>query len=705
MTSWIKCSANEKEWVVIDIIFSTYIFIPQIIEKSVDFAFHLSDNNIAEMKRFPASILFLLFTCLAMGLSPRENAPQSVSHAQTLNIIVTSNKAQDGWVLESKETSNTGGGKDNSSAVIRVGDDLNDRQYRSILSFDTSAIHDNAVILSAVIKVRLQSITGRNPFQTHGLLRLDIQTEGFSKNLSLQLSDFGALPAMSSVGSFNKTASAGGWYGATINSASFNLINPKGVTQFRMRFAKDDNDDRGNDYLAFYSGNSASMPTLSVTYSLSLPPGDVIAPEQIEYAGAFRLPNGGARPLTFEYGGNAMTFNSNGDPSGSSDGFPGSLFISGHDRMPYGELPNGGQIAEVNIPIPTISGSVAGLNQAGFLQEFKNAAAGHFTRMDEIPRMGLLYLDHPSTGPKIHIACGQHFEPDPPAPTHGWFDPNLSAPDFRGEWYIGTQSFYSVNDYMLEVPSSWADTYAQGRYVGTGRFRDGGWSGMGPALFAYRPWVDSSGTPAPSGSHLDETVLLLYENSFNTANIVQSLAGYQHPDGWEGGAWLADASGKSALLFAGTKSNGVKYWYGYVNPASPNLPCVDQDITDFVTCRMADGSSCPQQDFTECAGHNDYRGWWTTRFDAQFILYNPADLARVATGELEPWQPQPYAVIDIDEHLFMNPSGVEQDMLGTGSQRRYRIGSVAYDRQNSLLYVLELFADEAARVVHVWQVR
>jgi hypothetical protein len=197
---------------------------------------------------------------------------------------------------------------------------------------------------------------------------------------------------------------------------------------------------------------------------------------------------------------------------------------------------------------------------------------------------------------------------------------------------------------------------------------------------------------------------LLYENSYTTDAIERSLAGYQHADEWDGGAWLTTASGKSALLFAGAKSNGTKYWYGYINPAGPQYPCVDEDVTDFITCRMADGSPCPQQDFNECSGHNYYRGWWTTRWDAQFLFYNPADLARVAAGELAAWEPQPYAVLDIDEHLFFNPSGVETDMLGTGVQRRYRIGDVTFDRVHGLIYVLELFADGAAPVVHVWRV-
>ena len=91
--------------------------------------------------------------------------------------------------------------------------------------------------------------------------------------------------------------------------------------------------------------------------------------------------------------------------------------------------------------------------------------------------------------------------------------------------------------------------------------------------------------------------------------------------------------------------------------------------------------------------------------DAQIIFYDPDDLARVAAGQVQSWEPQPYAALDLDDRLFLNPAGVEIELLGAGAQRRYRIGDVAYDRASDLLYVLELFADEAKPVVHVWRVR
>ena len=431
-----------------------------------------------------------------------------------------------------------------------------------------------------------------------------------------------------------------------------------------------------------------------------------LQPADFQYEGAFRLPDDGERPRTFEYGGAAMTYNPDGNPIGPANLLPGSLFIMGHDRMPYGELPDGNQVAEISIPIPISTTNLSALPTGTFLQGFHDVAAGYFAGLDEIPRAGMQYLDAPATGPLIHLAWGQHLQDSPqttPA-THAWFSPTLAAPNVQGTWYIGNQSPYSLNGYMLEIPAAWANAHASGRPLGTGRYRDGGWSGMGPALFAYRPW-DDAGVPMPAGTHLSETTLLLYAKSSETDQIERALAGYQHPDEWEGAAWITTDSGKAALLFAGTKGTGAKYWYGYVNPAGAEYPCVDVEMIGQMTlCRLADGTPCPPADLTGCAGHNWARGWWSNRFDAQFILYDPADLAAVAAGRVDPWEPQPYATLDIDEHLLLNPAGIELEMLGTGVQRRFRIGDVAYDRAHGLLYVLELFADEAKPVVHVWRV-
>lgn len=444
------------------------------------------------------------------------------------------------------------------------------------------------------------------------------------------------------------------------------------------------------------------LPVVTKAYSAAR-----LMPSDLTYLGAFSLPDDGPRPRTFEYGGNAMTYNPDGPPATGST-HPGSLFITGHDRLPYGDLPNGDQVAEVNIPVPVVAASPAGLPQAAFIQGFANVAAGYFTNLEEIPKVGMQYLNHPETGPLIHLCWGQHLQPED-EPSHAWFSADLTTPNLRGVWFIGNQNLYSTNGYMFDIPAAWADAHAQGRYLATGRMRDGGQGGMGPALFAYRPWLPGGVAP-PSGTHLAETTLLLYENAYNTEEIVRCMNGYQHPDEWEGGAWLTTSAGKAAVLFAGTKSTGSKYWYGYINPAGPQNPCVDAHVTDFVTCRLANGTACPPEDFAGCCNEGagtciSNRGWWSTRFDAWFIFYDPADLGRVAAGEIPSWQPQPYAVMDIDEYLYLDPPDWDEFNLGRGDQRRYRIGDVAYDRQNGFLYVLELFADGGKPVVHVWKVQ
>ncbi len=442
--------------------------------------------------------------------------------------------------------------------------------------------------------------------------------------------------------------------------------------------------------------SSTAVPTTYLPPVTLSEPITLVQPDDFTYLGAFRLPGADDRPQTFAYGGNAMTFNPDN----------GSLFITGHDRMPWGELSDGTQVAEVTVPAPTNARDIEALPFAAFLQDFHDVAVGHFVDLDEIPRVGLGYLNHSATGPLIHLAWGQHMPPEVPPPTHGWFSTDLAKPNSQGEWYLGSQDFNSVNGYLFSIPAAWADAYTQGRYLATGRFRDGGWGGMGPSLFAYTPWL-ADGMAPTHGSTLAATVLLRYESSTQTPNIERALANYQHADEWEGGAWLTTASGKMAVLFAGTKGTGDKYWYGFIHPHDPQFPCIDSHA-DFTACRLANGLPCPPEDMTGCCeeGVNciSGRGWWSARFNAQFMLYDPAQLAQVATGSLEPWQPQPYAILDLDEHLYLNPPEWDAATLGWGEQRRYRIGDVAFDSMNGLLYVLELYADGARPIVHVWQI-
>lgn len=173
----------------------------------------------------------------------------------------------DGWVLESTETSDVGGTKNNSATTFKLGDDAANKQYRAILHFDTSGLPNNAVITSVTLRINARGVVGTDPFGTHGGLLVDIRKPSFGANYLLALNDFQAPASMSAVGTFDVTP-VSNWYSAALDNSSFLYINLAGSTQFRLGFAIDDNDNLIADYMSFYSGNAtaAIRPQLIVSY-------------------------------------------------------------------------------------------------------------------------------------------------------------------------------------------------------------------------------------------------------------------------------------------------------------------------------------------------------------------------------------------------------------------------------------------------------
>jgi hypothetical protein len=175
--------------------------------------------------------------------------------------------AHDGFIRESTENSNTGGSLNALATTFNLGDDAYDRQFRAILSFKTAPLPDTATIISVTLKIKRYSIVGTNPFTTHGNILVDIRSGPFG-TAGLQLSDFNATASMDNVARFSNNPLAGNWYSVNINPTAFTYINKTGLTQFRLRFFKDDNDDMGADFLKFFSGDAAaaSRPVLIVYY-------------------------------------------------------------------------------------------------------------------------------------------------------------------------------------------------------------------------------------------------------------------------------------------------------------------------------------------------------------------------------------------------------------------------------------------------------
>jgi hypothetical protein len=191
----------------------------------------------------------------------------------TVTETLRSNGRNDGWVLESNETSNRGGDRKSNTTTIFLGDNKQDRQYRAILDFPTSALPDNAVIIKALLMVRRAGQVGTNPFDTHRNILVDIRSGAFGNigpypYRGLQAMDFQSPSSQDAVGIILNNPFYD-WYWVWLDSAAFRYIDLYGTTQFRLRFEVDDNDDRGNDYLSFFSGDYKELsdrPQLVIEY-------------------------------------------------------------------------------------------------------------------------------------------------------------------------------------------------------------------------------------------------------------------------------------------------------------------------------------------------------------------------------------------------------------------------------------------------------
>ncbi len=179
--------------------------------------------------------------------------------------------AQDGYVQEKSETAKVGGyanATSTGSSAIRVGDDAYDRQLEGVVSFDTSIIPDGATITAVTLRLKRGTVQGSNPFNVLGAMSADVSS-AFGGKVALAAGDFQAAAAASAVCTLSKASTNGAWSTCAFDAAGRSAINKTGKTQVRVAFARDDNDDRGADWIGYYSGDSstaANRPQLVVTY-------------------------------------------------------------------------------------------------------------------------------------------------------------------------------------------------------------------------------------------------------------------------------------------------------------------------------------------------------------------------------------------------------------------------------------------------------
>lgn len=378
-------------------------------------------------------------------------------------------------------------------------------------------------------------------------------------------------------------------------------------------------------------------------------------PNSIRYLGAFRLPpDGEGEERSFAYSGEALAY------CGTGDNGKGSLYLTGHNWHT--------RVAEISIPAPSFSRDSEALPQAMLLQPFSSIRGTLFDRWGlEIPRVGLQVM-----GDRLFFCWGEHFEEPTGWGTHGVRSLDLSRPPSGTVCRINdNERVYATNDYLFEIPSRWADRYLPGYDLATGRFRDGGWSGMGPALFALR---NADIINAGMDESVSAVPLILYDDSYSGDDGAK-MTGYAHADSWSGGAWVDTPAG-SAVLFAGTHGVG-RTWYGFANGVEYPLGGNENEVYPEVP-----------------APPYEQRGWWNDDFRPVLMFYSPMDLAAAATGELPVNQVQPCALLDLSSFMLHEKRDTDMQLLG----------DMTYDSTRGLMYLQELFADGDRPVIHVFRI-
>jgi len=218
----------------------------------------------------------LTFSASLVGsdLNPANNQASASLKVIPYTTIFRSKGAQDGWVLESGELTNKGGTLNTGATTLRLGDNFQKKQYRTILSFATKGLPNNAVITRVTLKVKRQSVTpaGSNPPAIFQGFMADMRKGFFGGGPGLALNDFQVVYASryKTYGPF-QPALVNGWYSLNLtNGRGFinKFATNGGVTQVRLRFSLDDNNNTVNDYLSLFSGNAvlAKRPRLIVQY-------------------------------------------------------------------------------------------------------------------------------------------------------------------------------------------------------------------------------------------------------------------------------------------------------------------------------------------------------------------------------------------------------------------------------------------------------
>lgn len=392
--------------------------------------------------------------------------------------------------------------------------------------------------------------------------------------------------------------------------------------------------------------NCAGVPCTASTVSGSTA---LLATSDLTYLGAFKFGGGGGE-LNYG-GGRGMDVLPNGD-----------LIICGTDDHP-------GRVRIATPAEPVIAGSVGSLNQAATVANITDITGGIFgtgnppaARWEDIVVMSdrIVLLKYPwydrnyNNDPGLGFCSLSYTTPVGPYFVGDWAVADGGVEAARSIWYQG-----KIAGYGVVIPPGYVEN---GRTLAIGRVRYeyGPDISAGPSLY----FVD------PDDSENNAVVALCYDQHIDVGENhpgPHSRPDYSLTDQFTDMAWVG-----GTILFAESK---CLYPSHYGQPGQSG--------------ELGDMGACVESNAGYVCGHV---GDGLPAYSCQLGFYRAADLVAASHGDVNYWEPLPYATLSLYDDMI-NPSC------------QFSLGGMAYDAAAGRLYVMQRSADTNERpICHVYAV-
>lgn len=256
----------------------------------------------------------------------------------------------------------------------------------------------------------------------------------------------------------------------------------------------------------------------------------VLTPNDFEYLGSFRVPDGMHGDSRFGYSTGRVAYNPKNN----------TLYLSGHD---YEQM-----IAEITIPPLTI-GAVEDMGIAHVVTNFFDPSDQLGKQIVPNRKLGGLHVFNDT----LYWSFWEYYNvsnDDPPVLGFSNNDPSqLSA---TGMYRIGNFNVQKTGGYIVEIPKDFADQHLNGWRLAVGH--NGGIPGLastslGPALIAIDHTLPSARTSAQ----------LLMQYPYLGSSDGGDVINHQACDRYHAVSWIS-YNGRSVVMFAGSKSLGETYY-------------------------------------------------------------------------------------------------------------------------------------------------